>query len=175
MVSLITAAPEPVPPPPLQLPPPRLPPVATATAVQPPLQIDVLTAAPTPLVAAATPAAPVLAPAAAAATPVAAPAPSEPRLPAPPVITQVAYLVPPAPMYPPLSRRLNETGLVVLRVLIDADGKPAHIDIAASSGHDRLDQAALAAVRRARFRPHSENGRPTAAMALVPVRFTLEG
>lgn len=43
-----------------------------------------------------------------------------------------------------------------------------------SSGHVRLDAAALAAVRGARFVPYAENGRPMAVWAPALIEFELE-
>ena len=60
----------------------------------------------------------------------------------------VQYLVPPAPVYPRLSRRQGETGRVLVRVYIDEAGLPRSVQLSASSGHGRLDDAALQAVQR---------------------------
>src|SRR5262245_28492069 len=89
----------------------------------------------------------------------------------PRVVTDVAYIEPPQPKYPPESRRSGEEGLVVLRVLINEIGSVARIDIERSSGHTRLDDAACAAVKRARFRPYVENGVPRMALATIPIEF----
>ena len=43
-----------------------------------------------------------------------------------------------------------------------------------SSGFARLDEAALAALRDARFRPYAENGIAQRVWALVPIHFDLE-
>ena len=85
----------------------------------------------------------------------------------------VGYLVPPAPHYPPASRRLREEGEVLVRVLIDVDGRPSEIDVLRSSGHVRLDDAAIEAVRAALFRPYVADGRARAAYVRVPVEFAL--
>lgn len=77
------------------------------------------------------------------------------------------------PVYPPLSRRLGEQGLVVVRVHIDETGRPVDVAVSVSSGFPRLDEAAMRAVRAARFRPHVEGNRARAAYALVPIRFEL--
>jgi protein TonB len=90
-----------------------------------------------------------------------------------PEMSQVAYLVQPAPHYPPESRRVHEQGLVMLRVLIDASGHAKTIEIYKSSGHPRLDEAARAAVARAVFKPYMDGGTAQAAAAFVPVEFTL--
>jgi protein TonB len=90
-----------------------------------------------------------------------------------PEMSQVAYLVQPAPHYPPESRRIREQGLVMLRVLIDASGHATAVEIYKSSGHPRLDEAARAAVARAVFKPYMDGGTARAAAAFVPVEFTL--
>jgi protein TonB len=90
-----------------------------------------------------------------------------------PEMSQVAYLVQPAPHYPPESRRVREQGLVMLRVLIDESGHAKAVEIYKSSGHPRLDEAARAAVARAVFKPYMDGGTARAAAAIVPVEFTL--
>jgi protein TonB len=94
---------------------------------------------------------------------------------APPLLDAqaIGYLVPPAPRYPPASRRLREEGEVLVRVLIDAEGRPREIDVLRSSGHTRLDEAAIEAVRAALFRPYVAEGRARAAYVRVPVEFAL--
>jgi protein TonB len=115
--------------------------------------------------------------------PVAAPAPpanvpivSGPAAPvAEPPRFDLAYLNNPAPAYPDFARRAHEQGTVILRVRVDASGQVAGIEIHKSSGSQRLDDAALAAVRRWRFVPARSGDRAIAAIALVPVDFRLEG
>lgn len=89
-------------------------------------------------------------------------------------IHAVAYLQAPAPVYPPLSRRLREHGEVLLRVLVSADGLPESVQLQRSSGFARLDEAALAALKSARFKPYSENGKPQPFWVLVPLSFELD-
>jgi len=102
-----------------------------------------------------------------------APASEEPG--EPPSLSNIAYLQPPAPHYPAESRRAREEGLVVLRVLIDASGHACHIEVSRSSGHPRLDAAAREAVERAVFKPYIEGGSPRAALAMIPIEFSLRG
>lgn len=138
--------------------------------------------APNPTPAESAPPQPAPAPSAAptpAAPPAAAPAAPVPAADAPPATPRtlragVRYLEPPQPEYPPLSRRMGEQGRTVLRVLIDAQGRPERIEIKRSSGSARLDDAARRAVERALFRPHVEDGRPVAVYALVPIAFQLD-
>lgn len=78
------------------------------------------------------------------------------------------------PAYPATARRLGEEGTVVLRVELDEAGAVAAARVATGSGHARLDEAALAAVRSWRCRPALRDGRPIRAMALQPFRFVLQ-
>lgn len=87
------------------------------------------------------------------------------------VISEVAYVEPPQPRYPPESRRSGEEGVVLLRVLINEMGRPARVEIERSSGHARLDNAARIAVQRALFRPYIENGVARTALAVIPIEF----
>jgi len=79
-----------------------------------------------------------------------------------------------APAYPGAALRRGEQGRVVLRVSVSADGAPLAVDLAETSGHESLDSAALSAVRRWRFVPAMQSGRPVPAIAVVPIRFRLD-
>lgn len=108
-----------------------------------------------------------------------APAPAAPAAPAPaPVVAarfDADYLNNPHPSYPPLSRRMREEGKVMLRVTVNPDGKPGLIEVARSSGFERLDNAAKQAVTRWSFVPARQGDRNIEASVLVPVVFKLEG
>ena len=92
---------------------------------------------------------------------------------APATLSEVAYLDPPAPRYPPESKHALEEGLVILKVLIDESGHVSRITVYRSSGHPRLDEAACKAVQRAVFRPYADGGGARAAVAIVPIEFSL--
>lgn len=81
------------------------------------------------------------------------------------------YLQNPEPDYPPLSRRLREQGEVLLRVRVRADGTAADVELDTSSGFPRLDQSAIAAVKRWRFVPARLGNEAVEASVLVPVKF----
>jgi len=85
-----------------------------------------------------------------------------------------AYLKNPAPDYPSLSRRMGETGRVVLRVLVSPEGRAEQLEVRTSTGHPRLDQAALDAVRRWRFVPAKQGDHAVSAWVLVPLTFQLD-
>jgi protein TonB len=96
----------------------------------------------------------------------------EPAVVAPPVIESVEYVRAPAPVYPGESSRRRERGTVLLRVLVDATGRPAQVELERSSGFSRLDDAARAAVQKALFRPYEVNGIAQPAQVLIPIEFT---
>jgi len=79
------------------------------------------------------------------------------------------------PRYPPLSRRISEEGIAVLRVELDEQGQVTAARVSGSSGFARLDEAALAAVRTWRCNPAMRDGRPVRAVALQPFKFVLQG
>jgi len=83
------------------------------------------------------------------------------------------HLYNPKPAYPPESRAAGEQGAVILRVMVEASGRPGSVSLARSSGFPRLDRAALEAVRRWRFKPATRDGQAFAATVDVPVRFSL--
>ncbi len=88
--------------------------------------------------------------------------------------SDAAYLRNPSPPYPPLSKRLNEQGKVVIRVLIGVDGSAKKGEIGKSSGFDRLDQTALSTVLKWRYVPGQRGGTPEEMWFNVPINFVLE-
>jgi protein TonB len=176
-VELIAASPAPEPPKPAA--PPRAPARLRHAAPQP-----VESPPPAPVAAQAPPSEPI--DSASAITLAAAPAPavSPPvvhvaavtaaPLPVIPPRYDAAYLDNPAPAYPALARRQREEGRVLLRVLVGADGRAERVEIATSSGFERLDRAAQEAVRRWRFVPAKRGDEAIAAYVAVPIVFTLD-
>lgn len=77
------------------------------------------------------------------------------------------------PVYPVDARRAHEQGTVKLLVLVGSDGKVSDIKVAASSGSDRLDRAALQAVRRWRWSPTIISGAATVVRGYVTIPFVL--
>ena len=84
------------------------------------------------------------------------------------------YLRNPKPVYPPMARSMGEEGKVVLRVKVSAQGLPINVDIKQSSGFQRLDEAALAAVERWHFIPARQGDEPIDSSVLVPLQFSLD-
>ncbi|PKU22458.1 energy transducer TonB [Telmatospirillum siberiense] len=77
------------------------------------------------------------------------------------------------PDYPPISRRLEETGTVILEFLIDVDGTVTDSRIAGSSGHSRLDEAARQALTLCAFKPGTLDGRPEKSWARLRYTWSL--
>jgi periplasmic protein TonB len=78
--------------------------------------------------------------------------------------------------YPDASRRLGEEGLTVVDVCVGPDGKLTEPPkVKTSSGHERLDQAAVkvATVGSGRFKPATEEGKPVTKCTQLPIRFKL--
>ena len=93
---------------------------------------------------------------------------------APQSISQPNCLINP-PAYPPLSRQREETGTVLISIIIDTRGKIENAVIKQSSGFKRLDQAAREAALGSLCRPWLENGRPIRTTSDIPFIFKLEG
>ncbi len=77
------------------------------------------------------------------------------------------------PNYPSVARRRGYEGRTVLRVEVLESGKVGQIEIAASSGFEVLDKAALKSVKGWSFFPGRRNGKRTIQWVMVPVRFFL--
>ena len=158
------APPMPLPPPPLAVPvnPDPAPNAPTAVAAPPaplpPMQAPV---APAPVAALAQKPAPV-----------AQPAPSPPKVELP--SSDADYLQNPQPDYPSMSKRLNEQGTVLVRVLIGVDGTAQKAEIEKSSEFRRLDEASLATVLKWRYVPGKRGGKPEAMWFTVPVKWELK-
>lgn len=178
---VVETPPPPPPPPPEPIPQPVVeppPPVEDELAVKPPppkpipKPKPVVKSVPKPV------AKPVEQPPAQPAPPQPAPAPAPPAPPAPAPVTPASatagYLHNPAPEYPALAMRRNWEGTVLLRVHVLATGKPGEVQIQKSSGHDQLDDAALAAVKRWSFAPAKQGNNPVDGWVSVPIDFKLQ-
>ena len=80
----------------------------------------------------------------------------------------------PKPRYPLLARRRQWQGTVTLAASVDEGGRVTQVEIAESSGHASLDDAAIEAVSLWRFTPATRNGLAVSAELRVPIRFELD-
>jgi len=95
-------------------------------------------------------------------------APRQARIDAPPSPTRSIR-----PDYPKGARQRGEQGVVTLEILVDAKGVVSEAKVAVSSGFDELDEAAVKAARKAKFRPAKSGGKSVASMARLNLEFKL--
>lgn len=79
----------------------------------------------------------------------------------------------PRPEYPRQARVRRWEGTAIVEARVSPAGVPLGVELHASSGHDVLDHAALAAVRAWRFAPARRGGRAVESAVRVPVTFRL--
>jgi len=77
------------------------------------------------------------------------------------------------PEYPSLARQAGIQGTVLLRAVINREGRIENLQVL--SGHPMLVQAALDAVRQWRYRPYYLNSEAVEVETRVTVNFTLAG
>lgn len=178
LTRIIEIEPPKVAPPPPPPPPPAKPAPKTAKLPPPPMPVAIPDPVPTPnaptgVVAPQPPAPPVL-------TPV-APAPAPPAPPAAPRLVEVTqgeteYIRPPRVVYPSLSKRSGETGVVIIKVYYNAAGRAVRGSVFKSSGFERLDRAAYDAVMASQVTPFRRAGTDanTEFLLKAPINFVLE-
>lgn len=162
---LVWDTPKPIPPdpPPIDLQvKPKTPPITTPRAIP---------KAPTPPAVVPTDAGNIPAP---PATPTIEPAVEAPPVAdAAPIEATLAYRTAPL-TFPSAAIRRKLHGTVILRVLVDAEGKPTQVVIDKSSGSELLDKSAREQVlANWRFQPATMQGHAVQAWARVPVSFEL--
>lgn len=80
------------------------------------------------------------------------------------------------PRYPPEAQKAGHEGRVVLKVQVLKEGAVGQLEVATSSGHLALDEAALAAARQWQFAPATdEAGAAIDSSVQVPLSFKLDG
>ena len=78
----------------------------------------------------------------------------------------------PAPVYPPIARIAQVTGVVAIEAAVDKAGRVMNARVA--NGPAMLCQSALDAVKRWTFKPYSIHGEPVAFLATINIRFSLK-
>jgi TonB family protein len=84
---------------------------------------------------------------------------------------ELMMLVP--PVYPKDAEKKGIEGTVGLRVLVTKKGTVDKVEVETSSGHDQMDQAAIKAARKTRFRPAVKDGQRVAMWINYPIQFAL--
>ncbi len=78
-----------------------------------------------------------------------------------------------SPVYPTRCRKLGHEGTCVLECEVDASGNVSSVRVAASAGCPDLDEAAVNALRAARFEPARDGGVPVPGRVTERLRFVL--
>jgi len=76
-----------------------------------------------------------------------------------------------SPVYPKVARDAGLEGKVWIKVLVDRDGTVVDAVVYKSCGLNILDQEALKAAKRNKFKPARQNGKPVATWVAYPVVF----
>lgn len=101
--------------------------------------------------------------------------PSAPPPPQPSLITTKPLLRSDiTPEYPDIAKQNNWEGRVIVLAHISETGVVELAEVARSSGHAELDEAALAAVKTSRFEPARRGNEAISGTVRVPITFSLE-
>jgi protein TonB len=76
--------------------------------------------------------------------------------------------------YPRVLRRAGVSGVVVVRVQIDATGQMVRSVIGRSSGREAFDEAALEVTQVMSFKPALNGDQPVAAWVVMPIEFQVK-
>jgi protein TonB len=79
----------------------------------------------------------------------------------------------PKPKYPDVARSRGWQGKVLLRVSVSAEGLSESVTVHRSSGHEVLDDSAIAAVEKWQFIPAKRGNEKVSCSVIVPIIFTL--
>jgi protein TonB len=92
-----------------------------------------------------------------------------------PSVSKPTILKASKPDYPSTSARLGEEGATGLKLLINADGRVADVELVTSSGSNRLDEAAIKhAKRNWAFSPCTEGGKAVSCWYQTKLVWRLE-
>ena len=93
----------------------------------------------------------------------------------PVTVGSLAYVTATAPPYPRVEARAGIGGTVLLKILVDTDGRPLEVVVLESSGNRNLDRSAREHVlKHWLFQPAMRDGRPVQAYGKVPVVFSMQ-
>ena len=87
-------------------------------------------------------------------------------------VSQPSLLFKIEPEYSEEARKAKYQGTVTLQVIVDENGKPRDVRVTRALGLG-LDEKAIEAVQKWRFRPAQKDGKPVAVVATIEVNFRL--
>jgi protein TonB len=82
-------------------------------------------------------------------------------------------MAPIRPVYPIIAKTAGVQGAVIVEAIISKDGRIESLNIV--SGPTLLRQAAIDAIREARYQPYRLNGEPTEVQTTITVNFKIGG
>jgi TonB family protein len=100
---------------------------------------------------------------------------------APVARADISYYTPPKfkhkvlPVYPDTAKNAHETGSVLIKVLVGADGTPKQFILFKSSGHKDLDASVMVAAKASTYSPAMRGSTPTIGFYDVTYKFNLTG
>ena len=89
-------------------------------------------------------------------------------------LAQPNYLKNPAPRYPLEAKKAGQEGVVLLLTQVNAQGMAEQVVVKAGSGFPLLDEAALKAVERWKFKPAKVGSMAVSSQVEIPIRFQLD-
>jgi TonB family protein len=84
-------------------------------------------------------------------------------------LAAVAAKVP--PVYPPIARQLKIEGAVEVEAVVGEDGQVESVNIV--SGNPMLTKPAVEAIRKWKFTPQAQDGKPARAIAPITLNFKM--
>ena len=79
------------------------------------------------------------------------------------------------PQYPEIAQEAGIEGTVYVQAFIDIKGRVKELKVIKGIPNTGLDEAALEAIRKTRFRPAKQRERPVGVYISIPVNFKLKG
>ncbi|HDS1631393.1 TPA: TonB family protein [Stenotrophomonas maltophilia] len=80
----------------------------------------------------------------------------------------------PPPSYPKSAVEQRQVGVVNLRVEVDAQGRPADVQVLSATNPGVFDAVSVAAARSWTYRPAMKNGKPVAGAVKIPITFAMD-
>ena len=102
------------------------------------------------------------------------PPPSGPRVVFIPYDDPPVALSPLRPTYPEIAQEAGIEGVVIVQAFIDKKGRVKETLILKGVPNTGLDEAAMEAIRKTRFRPAKQRERPVGVWISIPVNFKLK-
>jgi len=81
--------------------------------------------------------------------------------------------LPVQPQYPSSLKKQGKEGRVLIELVIDANGGIVSARVKSSSGYKAMDEAALKAAKKTKFKPASKGGKAVKAKVIYPISFKL--